>query len=387
MIYDHNSSSVPTTALGVLEVDISKLIENYRYLSQTASSALCGAAVKADAYGLGQNTVSYYLALAGCDHFFVVQADEGIRLREYLRAALPHKNPKIYVMVGVMPGTEDLLIHYGLTPTLIAPYQLMLWKKAAYRHEKQLPAVLHFDTGMARTGFMAEQAIDLANSKSDMEGILPKLIMSHLTCSNELENPQNQIQLQLFDQLANLFPSIPQSLSNSWGIFLGKEFHKDIVRPGGGIYGLSLAQGVTNQIPGIKSLISIKAKIVQIHNVRPGQPVGYSGTFIAQRPTRIATLGIGYADGYVRGLSNKGLVKIKDWIAPVIGRVSMDFVTVDITDIPQTQVREGDWAIVMGEGLNPTDVASQAGTISYELTVNISHRYHRQYIMEDIESK
>jgi alanine racemase len=385
MILNGISSSVPTTALGVLEVDISKLIENYRYLQSQASEAFCGAAVKADAYGLGQNTVSYYLALAGCDHFFVVQVDEGIRLREYLRTALPHKNPKIYVMVGVMPGTEDLLIHYGLIPTLLAPYQLMLWKKAAFRHEKILSAVLHFDTGMARTGFMPDQAIDLANSPGDLEGISPQIIMSHLTCSNELDNPTNQKQLQLFNQLCSSFPGISQSLSNSWGIFLGKDFHKNLVRPGGGIYGLSLAQGVTNEIPGIKSLISIKAKIVQIHSIRQGQAVGYSGTFIADRSTRIATLGVGYADGYVRGLSNKGVVKIKDWIVPVIGRVSMDFVTVDITDIPENQVREGEWALLMGDELRLNNVASTADTISYELTVNISQRYHRRYIMSNVE--
>ena len=386
MVLHNISSSIPTTALGVLEVDISKLIENYRYLQTQASSAVCGAAVKADAYGLGQNTVSYYLALAGCDNFFVVQVEEGIRLREYLRTALPHKNPKIYVMVGVMPGTEDLLIHYSLIPTLLAPYQLMLWRKAAFRHERNLPAVLHFDTGMARTGFMADQAIDLANSSGDLEGISIKMIMSHLTCSNENDHPMNQIQLKTFDQLCAGFPEIPQSLSNSWGIFLGKDFHKNIVRPGGGIYGLSLAQGVTNDIPGIKGIISIKAKIVQTHTIRAGESVGYSGTFVAQRPTRIATLGVGYADGYTRGLSNKGVVKIKNWLAPVIGRVSMDFVTVDVTDIPENQVKEGEWALLMGDELRLKDVASQAGTISYELTVNISERYHRRYIMTNIES-
>lgn len=383
LTYNDISSSIPTTALGVLEVDVSKLTQNYRYLQKMAPNALCGAAVKADAYGLGQNTVSYYLALAGCDHFFVVQVDEGIRLREYLRTALPHKNPKIYIMVGVMPGTEDLLIHYGLIPTLIAPYQLMLWQKTAYRHEKSLPAVFHFDTGMSRTGFMPDQVLDLANAPRDMEGISAKLIMSHLTSSNELDNPANQRQLHSFDQLCAMFPGVPQSLSNSWGIFLGEKFHKQIVRPGGGIYGLSLAQGVTNHIPGIKSLISIKARIVQIHTIRPGETVGYGETFVAERATRVATIGVGYADGYARGLSNKGFVKIKEWLAPVIGRVSMDFVTVDVTDIPETQVREGEWAMLMGEGLHPKDVASQAGTISYELTVNISHRYHRRYVMTD----
>ena len=369
----------PPSSLGVLEIDTSKLVANYHHLQKQAPSALCGAAVKADAYGLGCNDVSYHLSLAGCDHFFVVHLEEGILLREYLKLMLPNKNPTIYVMSGVLPNTEDLLIRHNLTPTLITPHQVNLWQRAALKHEKQLGAVLHFDTGMARTGLSRSQAQDLASNPQDLEGVHVEVIMSHLACSNELENPFNQHQLKSFGELSAMFPNIPQSLSNSWGIFLGHQFHKNLVRPGGGIYGLSLTKKQNNNIPGIQNVISLKARIVQIQNIQKGATVGYGGTFKAPRPTRVATLGVGYADGYMRALSNRGVVKIGDHFAPIIGRISMDFATVDVTDIPEDQVYENGWALVLGDDVYPQDMAEKAGTISYELAVNLSRRYHRRY--------
>ena len=374
-----NLEHTPSSALGVLEIDTSKLVANYHHLQKQAPSALCGAAVKADAYGLGCNDVSYHLALAGCDHFFVVHLEEGVSLREHLTRTLPNKNPIIYVMSGVLPNTEDLLIHHNLTPTLITPNQVNLWKNAALKCQKQLGAVLHFDTGMARTGLSVKQAQDLANNLQDLEGIRVELVMSHLACSNELDNPFNQRQLQAFERLGAMFPNVPQSLSNSSGIFLGKEFQKNLVRPGAGIYGLSLTKNQNSNIPGIQNVISLRARIVQIQDIPKGATVGYGGTFKAPRPTRVATLGVGYADGYIRDLGNIGIVKIGDHFAPIIGRVSMDFATVDVTDIPENEVHENGWALVLGDDVYPQDMAEKAGTISYELAVNLSRRYHRRY--------
>lgn len=364
---------LPFTPLSpsAIVIDLEAVAHNYKALQdKVGPNTKCAAVVKADAYGLGMSMVSTTLQDMGCRKFFVASIDEGIDLRSILG-----DGPAIYVLSGLRANEEEEYLSHDLIPVLSDLSQVQRWNGYAKIKGFPLPAILHMDTGMMRTGLKPDETAQLGlNHVSDLE---LKYVMSHLACAYEPHNPMNQQQLETFDNWRRSYPIAPASLANSGGIFLGERYHMDMVRPGLALYGGSLPRLAE---PGLfKPAVKVYAQVLQTGHIQPGQSVGYDGTFTANRPTRIATLGIGYADGYLRSLSNRGSVYLCGHKIPVIGRVSMDLITVDITDVPEGACVPGDWAEVIGEQILLDDVARAAETAPWELLTSLSTRSHRFY--------
>lgn len=354
---------------GTLTIDLDAIAGNYRYLA-SRTKAGAGASVKADGYGLGLVPVVNALASAGCRTFFVASVEEG----GALRAALP--DAVIYVLNGLFSGSEKLFVSENLRPCLSSLEEVREW--AAFRkHSKAPAAALHGDTGIHRLGFQPTDADEIAALAQDFK---VSLLMSHLACADDPANPLNAIQRSRFDALRATFPGIPASLSNTAGVLLDPAFHYDLVRPGIGLYG-----GNPFDAPGhpFKPVVTLAARIMRVITIEPGESVGYGATFTAARPTRIATIAAGYADGYFRVLSSAdgtGLcVSIAGHRAPIIGRVSMDMITVDVTDLPPEAVRRGDFAELIGAQATVNEVGRAAGTIGYEVLTRLGYRYRRTY--------
>ncbi|MEQ9144515.1 MAG: alanine racemase [Parvibaculaceae bacterium] len=354
---------------GTLTIDLDAIAGNYRYLA-SRTKAEAGASVKADGYGLGLVPVVNALASAGCRTFFVASVEEG----GALRAALP--DAVIYVLNGLFSGSEKLFVSENLRPCLSSVEEVREW--AAFRKHSNAPATaLHGDTGIHRLGFPPTDADEIAALAQNFE---VSLLMSHLACADDPESELNMLQRRRFDALRATFPGVAASLSNTAGVLLDPVFHYDLVRPGIGLYG-----GNPFDTPGhpFKPVVTLAARIMRVITIEPGESVGYGATFTADRPTRIATLAAGYADGYFRVLSSadgKGLcVSIAGHRAPIIGRVSMDMITVDVTDLPPEAVRRGDFAELIGAQTTVNEVGRAAGTIGYEVLTRLGYRYRRTY--------
>lgn len=368
---------------GILNIDLQAVAENYRTLCQvirrpgplSAPHPLCAAAVKADAYGLDASLVAPVLEEAGCRHFFVAHLAEGVALRPSV------KNPEssIFVLHGPPPGTARDLLEAGLVPVINSMEQLTEWRALSHELGRRLPAVLQVDSGMARFGMNAEEVAKIAADSTLLDGIETVLVMSHLACADTPEVRSNRAQLEEFQRLSAMLPKAPRSLAASSGIFLGPDWHFDLVRPGAALYGVNPTPGKPNPV---KPVIRLQARVIQTRSIPEGQAVGYGGGFIAPRPSRIALLGIGYGDGFLRSISGHGaaiLPSQPDVPLPVIGRVSMDSLAVDVTDLPEGSVRAGDLIDLIGPH-NPLDAAAMAaGTIGYEFLTDLGRRYHRTY--------
>lgn len=365
---------------GILTVDLGAIVENYRRLRGIASAAECAAVVKADAYGLGVAKVAPALAAAGCRSFFVATPDEGAALRRLLPAAA------IYVLNGLAGGDGRELAERGLKPVLNSLGEIERWRARA--GPAPLPAGLHFDTGMCRLGLPEGEVEALAAEPARLEGIAVELVMSHLACADEPGHALNREQRQRFDRLKVRLGLRPRSgappprasLAASSGIFLGPDFHLEMVRPGAALYGLAPTPGAPNPM---RQPFVLQGKILQVRDVDRGMTVGYGATHRFARPARLATVGAGYADGYLRALGNGGTAFVGDKQVPVVGRVSMDLITLDVTDVPPDRARPGDLVELIGPNI-PTDaVAAAAGTIGYEILTSLGRRYARRYVGED----
>lgn len=354
----------------VLIVDLDAICANYKTLRAQLSGAACASVVKADAYGLGAARVAPALAAAGCSEFFVAHLGEG----RALQAALP-ADTNIYVLSGLLAGDEKELVETGLIPVLNDPGQIERWAAVARATGKRLPACVHFDTGMSRLGLSAADAAALIADPQALAGLDIRYVMSHLACSDEPQHRLNAQQLARFQKLRAAFPGLRASLANSSGIFLGADYHFDLVRPGAALYGINPVPGQPN---GLGQVVRLEGKILQIHEVDPPASVGYGATHRVAERTRIATVAAGYADGWPRSLSNRGSAYIGDIRVSVIGRVSMDLITLDVTAVPGA--RPGDNVELLGAHLAVDDVAETAGTIGYELLTRLGARYHRAYI-------
>ncbi|MEX1235042.1 MAG: alanine racemase [Roseovarius sp.] len=338
-----------------LTVDLNALVANWQVLA-AMSRAETGAVIKADAYGLGAARVGRALARAGARTFFVAIAEEGAALRTALGPG-----PMIYVLSGHMPGDADMLGDMDLTPILNSLEQMI-------RHLEALPGHtfgLQLDTGMNRLGMEPSEwsaVRDIAVAQG------PQLIMSHLVAAEVPDDEMNRHQLTLFRQMtAGL--DCPLSLANTGGVLLDKAYHFDVTRPGIGLYG-------GRPFADARPVASLDIPVIQCRDVAPGETVGYNGTWTAQRPSRIATIGAGYADGIFRALSGHAAVWVDEVRCPLAGRVSMDLVGVDITDAP------GDPKTVslLGPDQGIDDVADAAGTIGYEILTALGARYTRRYL-------
>lgn len=358
------------TAGGTLTIDLAALAANYRRLAALAAPARTGAVVKANAYGLGALEVVPTLMAAGCRDFFVAHFTEAQELLPVIS-----RDVQLYVLNGLMPGTEAACAKAGIIPVINSTDQLLRWATVAGQRGERLPTVLQFDTGMSRLGMSELEAGALAqDGLTDILDVI--LVMSHLASADEADNAQSADQLRLMQTIRAAFPDVPLSFANSAGTFLGKAYHGDLVRPGIALYG-----GLT--VPGLDAplapVVRLDVRVIQTRTVPAGTLVGYGGTFRAESEMRLATLSAGYADGLPRCLGNEGAVWFEGVRLPMVGRVSMDSLVVDVSALPDGALVEGASVEVIGPHQSLEDLAAAAGTISYEILTQLGRRYHRRY--------
>ncbi|HEY4168053.1 MAG TPA: alanine racemase, partial [Reyranella sp.] len=301
----------------ILTVDLGAIAANWRGLRDAGRAGGrpidCAAVLKADAYGTGATVVGPRLAAEGCRQFFVAHLDEGIALR----GVVP-EHP-IYVLNGLLPSTEPDFVEFGLTPVLNHLGQLNAWRAAAQRYNRPLDAVIHIDTGMHRLGLAPEEAQLLAAERGRLRGLRLALLMSHLVVSEEPNNPINGEQLSRFRNFVRTMPGAPASLANSSGIFLGPDYHFDLLRPGAALYGINPTPGRPNPM---LTTVNLRARVLQVRRIDALQTVGYGAAWRSARPSRVATIALGYADGYFRTLINRTHVHLAGHKVAVIGRIS-----------------------------------------------------------------
>ena len=355
----------------VLTIDLDAIVANWRLLKGMLVDAECAAVVKADAYGLGADRVAPALARAGCETFFVAQVGEGVALRRVLPEAV------IHVLNGPVPGSEPTMVEHRLVPVLNSVDHIDAWAGLARASGAALAADVHVDTGMARLGLPPDEMETLIREPGRLDGITLAYLMSHLACADEPDHPLNRQQLADFQRARAAFANVKASFANSSGIFLGPEYHFDLARPGVSLYGVEPRPGEPNPMAQV---VRLQGKILQVRDVDRPQSVGYGATHRVTRRGRVATVGVGYADGYLRSLSNSGTGYMGDTRVPIVGRVSMDLITVDVSDVPGARVRPGALVDLIGPH-NPVDaVAADAGTIGHEILTGLGSRYHRVYL-------
>jgi alanine racemase len=359
---------------GVLAVDLAALEANWRALLRRATPSECAAVVKADGYGCGLEQVATRLTHAGCKTFFVADLEEARRLRAVAT------EPAIYVLNGLPRATAAAFADIRARPVICSLVELAEWDAFCTANQWHGGAALHVDTGMNRLGVSVNEAAAIApRIRSESHGIT--LLMSHLACAELPEHPLNQRQIATFREVRLLYRGIPSSLANSSGIFLGSTAYCDIVRPGAALYGVNPTPGRSNPM---RAVVGLQAHIVQVRTVPRGETIGYDATWTAKRTTRIAVVAVGYADGYARAASASDERPGSDVIiagerCPLAGRISMDLMTIDITDLPDDAVRRGDLATLIGDVIGVDELASVAGTIGYEVLTSLGRRYHRVY--------
>ncbi|MBY0559213.1 alanine racemase [Hyphomicrobium sp.] len=364
------------SATGTITVDLAQIVTNWRALANKVAPAQCAAVVKADAYGLGAERVIATLARAGCTAFFIATPDEA----ELARKIAPDAH--IYALDGLVGNSAAAFDRLNVTPVLSTLDDVVAWSALSRARGAKLPAALHIDTGLNRLGLPLRDVRRLAAEPTMMSGVELKLVMSHLASADNPRDPKNRDQLLAFETLSALFPGVPRSLAASDGLMLGAAYHFDLVRPGYALYGGQASQ--SSPAP-VKPAVTVAARILAVADVAPGETVGYSATWRARRPSRIATIAAGYADGIPRSASAPdgrpgGHVLISGHLAPIVGRVSMDLITVDVTDLPEGAAMPGEFAKLIAEGLTIEDAGFAAGTIGYEILTRLGHRFTRLYL-------
>jgi alanine racemase len=375
-----NRAAALSAVNGILTINLDALAANWRKLEKTAVPAECSAVIKANAYGCGIEPVARALARAGCKTFFVATLDEAAAAR----AAVP--SAALYVLNGFAQNTGETYGKIDAKPVIGDLNELAEWDVFCRRTQWAGGAAIHIDTGMQRLGLTVAEA----------QGLIPRinagdhgisLVMSHLACAENLNHPMNARQLAAFREVASAFAGIPASLSNSSGIFLGSPFHFDMVRPGAALYGVNPTPEADTPM---QPVVELKARVVQIRDVERGESVGYGGIWTARRPTRLAIVSAGYADGYFRAASsNDGTRGAEVMVAgkrcQVAGRISMDLMAVDVTDLEKNAVRRGQMVTLIGEGITVDELAHHFGTIGYEVLTSLGSRYARIYKGDSVE--
>jgi len=352
-----------------LSIDLEAIAANWRDLCARHPSGPVAAVAKADAYGLGAAEVVPRLVAEGCRHVFVAQLAEAVALRPRLGEGV-----LVAVLNGVTPGSEEVFIRERIVPVLNDPGQVALWRSAARAAGRALPALLHVDTGMNRLGLSARDVERLAEDAQSFAGIDLLYVMTHFVSSELPEDPLNVAQVARFATTRARLPAARTSLANSSGIFLGPLGASDLARPGAALYGINPTPGRANPM---RCVVSLDAPVLQVREVAAGETVGYNATWRAERPSRIATVAAGYADGYLRSLSGRGVAFFRGRLVPLVGRVSMDLLTFDVTDAPD--LASGHTLRLLGPELPPDALAERAGTNAYEILTALGERYARVY--------
>lgn len=352
----------------VLRIDREALVSNYHIIRTQAAGAEVAGVVKADAYGVGADIVVPALISAGCQQFFVAQYCEAVAVKPLLQP-----DCDIFVLNGLLPGEEDDCAALGVIPVLNALHQLDRWAALAQRLGRELPAALQIDSGMSRLGLPDDEFATLIANPVRMKGISIRLVMSHLACADDPGDPANADQRWLFLERAAHFPDAPRSLDNSGGSFLPRD-HLELVRAGVALYGGRPSDAGNPMRP----VLSLHAPITQLRTVPAGSGVGYGLSHRCIRTTMIATIPMGYADGWPRTLGNRGSAFIGGIRVPIAGRVSMDSITLDVTEVPAHLLHPGAPVELIGPHQSVDDVATDAGTISYEILTSLGRRYVRE---------
>lgn len=355
----------------ILTVDLAHIATNWKRLAERVAPAECTAVVKANAYGLGVAPVARALFAAGSRTFFVANLAEAIALREILPTAT------IGVFNGLLPHCEKEYQHFQLLPVLNHLAEVERWHCYAKKCGRKLPAFLHIDTGMNRLGLDPFEVAQLRSSPHKLEGIAIAAYLSHFACADIPQHPLTAEQAQRFSLARQGLPAAAASLCNSSGIFCSKKYHLNLVRPGCALYGLNPIPTTTNPM---KPVVRWQGRILQLRDVPLGETIGYGASYCAHRPLRLATVAAGYADGLLRPLHSRIQVAIGTYYAPIIGRISMDMITVDVTDIPCEAIHLGDFVDLLNDSLTIDELAIASGTIGYEIITALGRRCTRRYM-------
>jgi alanine racemase len=367
------TAELPPEATGLITVDLDAIQSNWRALAALVAPAECGAVVKADAYGIGADRVIPALAAAGCRTFFIATPEEAISARRLAPDA------RIFALDGLLPGSASGFLAAGAIPVLSTVDEIRAWGAVAHERNERLQAALQVDTGLHRLG-LSDPDVTTLQGDGLLRDLDVVLIMSHLASADVPDDPKNAAQRTAFERLRARFPGTPSSLAASDGLMLGRAYHYDLVRPGYALYGGQASQaGPAPVVP----VVGVQARVLQVRDVPAGETVGYSATWRAARPSRIAILAAGYADGLARALSAASgepgaTVLVAGQRAPLVGRVSMDLVTVDVTDV-EGAIARGDLVTLIGPGLTIEAMGRAAGTIGYEVLTRLGPRFVRRY--------
>ncbi len=359
---------------GRLTIDLGAIARNWKGLDAISANSLTAAVVKANAYGCGMERVAATLSHAGAQFFFVATPDEGLALRTQMPDA------HIFILNGLFAGAGKLYTQHNLMPVINSLPMLNEWLAICIEAGEALPAGFQFDTGMNRLGFRL-QDISIIQSRIKETGYQPQVIMSHLACADIPAHEKNATQRALFQSVIAQFPQIPASLANSAGILGGRENHFQMVRPGISLYGGRAVQGRPNPMAGV---VTLEMPLIQIREARTGESVGYGATQTLNRDSRLAIVGAGYSDGILRSASSStarsgGFVAIGGKLAPILGRVSMDTIIVDITELGPNIPDPGEMIEIIGPNISIDDLADASGTIGYEILTSLHGRYNRFY--------
>jgi alanine racemase len=358
------------TDLARLSVRLPAVASNYRLCRRLAGPAAVAGVVKADAYGLGMAPVARTLERAGCDSFFVARIEEGVALRPIVPEA------RIFVLDGVRTDSMAALLAHRLTPVLNSLDEIARWQRAAREAHTTYDAAIHLDTGMNRLGLPAAELSRLAaEANTRLAHLRLVLAMSHLACADDASAKMNSRQLSAFREALAMLPPAPASLASTGGILLGKDYAFDLVRPGIGLYGGNPHAATENPF-AVAAVLS--GRILQIRRVDKGESVGYGATYVAARDVTLATVALGYADGLMRAIGNRGEGAIAGHRVAVAGRVSMDLVTLDVSDVPGATV--GANVEFFGDAISLEEIAAAAGTANYEILTGIGARVPRHYV-------
>lgn len=359
------SSHPIMTSPGLLTVDLDALGQNFSAL-QAAVPSDCAAVVKANAYGLGIKPVARRLFAEGCKHFFVANLDEGLKLRNILPEG------SIYIFEGVSEGQQEVFLAANLVPVLNSIEQIKCWSSKA----PGAISVVHIDTGMSRLG-LSELEVEEVAEESLLENLHLEYVITHLACADEPFHSLNSAQVQCFDRLRSKLPDAKTSIGNSAAALSNKKYCGDLIRAGIALFGGN--PFLERENPG-KNVVSLEGIIVQVREITETVSVGYGASRTIDPPALLATIGVGYADGYPRALSNKGFAFLGGKKVPVVGRVSMDLLTLDVTNVPFGNVRPGERVELLGKNVPLDELAYLSGTISYELLTGLGRRWTRRYI-------
>ena len=354
-----------------LRINLNALAANYTLLkSKVGDNTLVAGIVKANAYGLGMQPVVRTLLKNNCTHFFVATLNEALAFRKI------EPNAFIAVLGGLFIGAEQDYLDNNIHPVINSLDDLSRWQTLSAKQPSALPTILHYDTGMNRLGLSQNDAKTLQSSPERLKNLDIQWVITHFACADEKDHALTQSQAHKFEEFAQNFPTAKRSLGNSPGTFRDVRFHTDMVRPGIALYGGNPTPETLNPMHNV---VDLKAKILQIRHCNKGDTIGYGASYKFEKDTITATIAVGYADGLNRSHSNKAIFYYNDTPCPVIGRVSMDLTTIDMTAC-QTKPAQGDWVEIIGPNQSPDDLAQSANTISYEILTSLGLRYHREYI-------